>query len=757
MRTVIHTWKQKCANIQDPNSYWGFGDIIRGTIALYQLSKKIGFIPLVDIRLHPISEFLQHSNSSEHDQYVIENQMYIPFIQSGYLEQYILSLHENDVILLLTNEICNIDEIDQDCIDFIKSILRPKPEFSEYVESIIRKLPSQYHIFHCRIGDSELTTPNIGIYQTLSNHIQTKMHKDTILLSDSPYFKQFMNIRNFPTLTILDTKIAHVGRDQDMASIRDTLVDMFIVMGAKSIQSYTCYSWNSGFVFWLHKIFDIPFESIVDNKPLDFLQIYETEYIKTRIGSPNDGGYIVADLEGGYDLLLSCGISNDIQFEDAFLELHPHLRCLAFDGTIEELPHPSERIEFIKKNIANHDSETTTTMMEWIRGHSNIFLKMDIESNEYQWLQILEKDDLLRFKQITMEFHFPFTEGWDHFFESRSYVMPVEDRVNCMRRLAETHYMVHMHANNCLGCNQPGAPWQGGTSIYRGIEVPCIFECTYIRKDICRNVFLNRSPIPDLRLDTANISHQEDILLSGYPYSVRPFFTTPKTHFVTFGQGAYVRSLERIKAEARQIGIFDHIHAFGADDLTSIPAFWKKHQYFIQSQKRGYGYWLWKPFLVKHVLDSADEDDILVYSDTGCILNGCAMDKWTEYLNRVRHSHHGSLAFVVHTESQWTKMDLVEYLECPREHMTTPQLHATFFFLRKCANVVAMVNRWCETASIYPLLDDTPSCAPNMPGFQEHRHDQSIFSLIRKMGGTEVIEEPWPDYENPIRKVGLSV
>ena len=36
---------------------------------------------------------------------------------------------------------------------------------------------------------------------------------------------------------------------------------------------------------------------------------------------------------------------------------------------------------------------------------------------------------------------------------------------------------------------------------------------------------------------------------------------------------------------------------------------------------------------------------------------------------------------------------------------------------------------------IYHLLDDSKSVNPNYPGFNEHRHDQSIFSLLTKKHG----------------------
>ena len=155
---------------------------------------------------------------------------------------------------------------------------------------------------------------------------------------------------------------------------------------------------------------------------------------------------------------------------------------------------------------------------------------------------------------------------------------------------------------------------------------------------------------------------------------------------------------------------------------------------------------------MKHVLSQLQENDILIYSDSGCVINPSSQEKMKEYIELTKQNECGSVGFIVHLEYAWTKMDLVEYLDCPQEHLNTPQLHATFFYLRKCPNTVAMVDLWYDTACIYPLLDDTPSHLPNIHGFCEHRHDQSIFSLIRKMMGTIVLDEPYPPYDNPIFK-----
>ena len=86
----------------------------------------------------------------------------------------------------------------------------------------------------------------------------------------------------------------------------------------------------------------------------DFL-VYKSTYEKIRVGKDNDGGYVIANLPGEYDMLISGGISGDISFEQHFLDRYKNIsRCYAFDGTVAKLPHPDDRITFIKKNLGTN-------------------------------------------------------------------------------------------------------------------------------------------------------------------------------------------------------------------------------------------------------------------------------------------------------------------------------------------------------------------------------------------------------------------
>ena len=51
---------------------------------------------------------------------------------------------------------------------------------------------------------------------------------------------------------------------------------------------------------------------------LEFLNRYISPYNKIRLGSEYDGGYVIAD-GLSYNELISCGISDDVTFENDFI------------------------------------------------------------------------------------------------------------------------------------------------------------------------------------------------------------------------------------------------------------------------------------------------------------------------------------------------------------------------------------------------------------------------------------------------------
>jgi len=232
---------------------------------------------------------------------------------------------------------------------------------------------------------------------------------------------------------------------------------------------------------------------------LELLQVYSFDK-KTRLGVNSDGGYVLAELDGDYDCYISAGISNEESFSRDFINKYNmnEYNSFGFDGTINNYPYNyTKKISFIKKNIASFDDDNHSNLSFLTNNdkYNNIFLKMDIEGGEYQWLLNINENQLNKFKQIVLEFHGITNDGWNCSYD---------DKVKCLEKLSKTHYIVHAHGNN------------HGPVIN---NIPDVIELTYVNKNYFDSIpELNSTPLPIINLDFANNTRFRDINLNFYPF-----------------------------------------------------------------------------------------------------------------------------------------------------------------------------------------------------------------------------------------------
>lgn len=219
---------------------------------------------------------------------------------------------------------------------------------------------------------------------------------------------------------------------------------------------------------------------------------------------------------------------------------------------------------------------------------------------------------------------------------------------------------------------------------------------------------------------------------------------------LTFGAGSkrYYDAICRLKKQAESFP-FDKIITYNDLDLIQkFPDFWSQHKDFILNSPRGFGYWLWKPFIMLETMKTLKEGDILVYIDCGCELNIKGLDRFKEYLNTVKKNN--SLLFHLeekHTEWQWNKMDLISHLGMQdHKSLFLPQTVGGIQLHKCCKENIKFLEEYYNTCCKYNLIDDSPSKIPNTSQFIEHRHDQSVASLLaKKYNYYAIADETWPD------------
>lgn len=213
---------------------------------------------------------------------------------------------------------------------------------------------------------------------------------------------------------------------------------------------------------------------------------------------------------------------------------------------------------------------------------------------------------------------------------------------------------------------------------------------------------------------------------------------------ITFGgpSEAFHKRVEIVCDQAYSIDAFDHIIGYTDKDLIDDTDFWSRHGSFIQNNERGYGYWIWKSYLTKKTLEQMSDNDIVVYIDAGCTINPYGKERLLEYFDLVNKSECGNLSITQrYSELAWTKSEIFNYYEVQNDTrvVDTNQLLGGVFVIRKCDHTVDLVNKWYAGCSNYQLIDDSISLT-NHKSFRENRHDQSIFSIIRKKYGTITTE-----------------
>ena len=236
------------------------------------------------------------------------------------------------------------------------------------------------------------------------------------------------------------------------------------------------------------------------DKLLKSLEVYDYPLDnKLRLGEKGDGGYIIGDIGNIYDCYISAGISNEESFtKDFIIKYNIDLfNCFAFDGTIDKYPYDyTKNISFIKKNINSFNDENNTNLHSLLDKYNNIFLKMDIEGGEIPWILSLNNSQLDKFKQIVIEIHGINDDTWNS---------SLNDKITCLEKLANTHYLIHAHGNNHSSIKN---------------NIPDVIELTYIHKSLFNiKPKLNNTLLPINNLDFANNLDANDINLSFYPFT----------------------------------------------------------------------------------------------------------------------------------------------------------------------------------------------------------------------------------------------
>ena len=225
------------------------------------------------------------------------------------------------------------------------------------------------------------------------------------------------------------------------------------------------------------------------------------------------------------------------------------------------------------------------------------------------------------------------------------------------------------------------------------------------------------------------------------------------------------RSKIRFVKQASEMNIYDDIKVFHFDDLTEGKK--KQINFFLDKRnKRLFGYACWKSEIILSYLSKIPENAILQYSDIGCVFNPRGINRLIKYTeitddkeiltfnySQPNHYFNQNFKYQVYKEYQYTKADLWKYLgiDSDSQILKTEQVWSGVMFFKNNMFTKKILNEWNDICKINNLIDDSDSVIKNHKDFVEHRHDQSVFSLICKKNNIfhlSASECEWAEFQN---------
>jgi len=205
---------------------------------------------------------------------------------------------------------------------------------------------------------------------------------------------------------------------------------------------------------------------------------------------------------------------------------------------------------------------------------------------------------------------------------------------------------------------------------------------------------------------------------------------------ITYGDSVFKNSRTRALESLKKYT--DSSILFTEDDLKP---FIEQHPKILYPGAKGGGFWLFKSIFLKHTLQNANDGDMVIWMDAGA---ECTSSLDVFYDIALQNS--GFCLFsVIHKQAHYTKRDCFFYMGCDNEkYHNALNCDASIQMYIKNDTTVKFIDEYYKYCSDYRVVTDSPNeCnLPNLPGFIDHRHDQSILANLCIKHNIQRFKEP---------------
>ena len=233
-----------------------------------------------------------------------------------------------------------------------------------------------------------------------------------------------------------------------------------------------------------------------------------------------------------------------------------------------------------------------------------------------------------------------------------------------------------------------------------------------------------------------------------------------KIYLCSFSSPDLEKSRVRFLKQAKKIDIYKKIKIYNFSDLDEFTK--KNIKYYLnKGNYKGYGYYCWKPYIVNDFLKRVPKNSIIQYLDIGFHINPQGIKKLKYYIKLCEKKNFINFMYKksnfkklkkfrqqLYYEYQFSKRDLWEKFKINENDkiLRSGQILAGCFFIKKNKYTSNIINDWLKLSKIRNLIDDNKSKNIELKKFIQHRHDQSILSLLCKKNKTHTLSASELDF-----------
>lgn len=238
------------------------------------------------------------------------------------------------------------------------------------------------------------------------------------------------------------------------------------------------------------------------------------------------------------------------------------------------------------------------------------------------------------------------------------------------------------------------------------------------------NVQLALNLIEHLQLDSHRTDPNMPAAYNKFAAEYNKIKSNNKLKVISFATGNFIESQTKLQQHLYSIGVSDFI---GHTEKDLPTEFIEKFKYLLK-YKKGYGYFIWKPWLILQHLSSLENNESLLYVDSTDVPSSL----FFEFANSHFNQNDILLINRSYNHGQWTKGDCFALMGCTSEiYFNQTQLEAGVVGFKNTPNNIKLITEWFEYCSNEQIVSDNKNVfANNLPHFMDHRHDQSILTNL---------------------------